>query len=130
MKQMTIVMPDRAGLVAEITETLAAERINIETFDAEEVAGIAVVRLSVDEYDKALQALVRRGIQPVTEDAILVRIEDKPGALAAVAKRFRDAALNMRSLRIIHAANGQTLAAIATERTAEALALVQDILIA
>jgi hypothetical protein len=130
VKQLTIVAPDRPGLLAEVTDALAAAAVNIETFDAEAVSGTGVIRLTVDQYDSALQALHRAGLTPVTEDALLIRLEDKPGALAAVAKRFRDAGVNLRSVRIIHTSGGQTVAAIATERTSEALALVKDILIA
>jgi hypothetical protein len=129
MRQLTIVTPDRPGLVAEITELLAADGIDIETFDAEAVCGTAVVRLTVDQDDKAIQALHRQGFSPVSEDAMLVRLEDRPGSLAAIARRFRDAGVSIHSLRIISTSGGQTVAAISTERTAEALALVKDILI-
>lgn len=129
MRQITIVTPDRPGLVAEITELLAAGGIDIETFDAEALCGTAVVRLTVDQDDKAVLALHDKGFSPVSEDAMLVRMEDRPGALAAVARRFRDAGVNIHSLRIISTSGGQTVAAISTERTAEAVALVKDILI-
>jgi hypothetical protein len=129
VKQLTIVAPDRSGLLAEVTDALAADGINIETFDAEAAKGTAIIRLTVDQYDRAIQTLHRAGHAPVTEDAILIRLEDKPGALAGVAKRFRDAGLSMRSLRIVHTSGGTTVAAIATERTAEAIALVRDILL-
>lgn len=130
MKQLTIVAPDRPGLLAELAEVMAAEGINIETIDAEGFGQTAVFRLTVDAYDRAIQALHRRGFSPVTEDALLVRLEDRPGALAEVARRFRDANINIRSLRIIHKAGGQTVAAIAVDRTAAALELVREILLA
>ncbi|MFO0808849.1 MAG: ACT domain-containing protein [Gemmataceae bacterium] len=129
MRQLTIVEPDRPGLATDITELLATAGVNIESFDAETTGDTAVVVLTVDRYDAALQALHRSGFHPVTEDALLVRLEDKPGALAAVAKRFRDANISLRSLRIIRATGGQTLAVIATDRTDEAVALVKDILV-
>ncbi|MFO0826464.1 MAG: ACT domain-containing protein [Gemmataceae bacterium] len=129
MKQLTIVAADRPGLMAEVTELLAAEGINLESFSAEAVAGTAVIRLTVDEYDKAIQALHRGGHSPVTEDSILVRLESRPGALAEVARRFRDAGVNIQSLRIIHTSGGRCVVALATERTAEAVALVKDIMI-
>lgn len=42
MKQITIIAENHPGVVAEITEALAAQNINIETLDAESVneAGI------------------------------------------------------------------------------------------
>jgi hypothetical protein len=130
VKQLTIVAADRPGLVAEVAEVLAAAGVNVETFDAEAAGGTAVVVLTVDRYDDALRALHCGGFQPVTEDAILVRLEDRPGALAALARRFREARIELRGLRIIRTAGGQTVAAVATERTAEAVALVKDILVA
>lgn len=130
MKQLTIVASDRPGLVAELTDLLAAEGIDIETFDAEAIAGTVVVRLSVDQYDRAIQTLHQGGFSPVSEDAILVRLEARPGALATIARRFRDAGVNIISLRIIHTSGGQTVAAIATESPTEAFALVKDIAIA
>lgn len=130
MRQLTIVSPDRPGLVAKVTEVLAAAGVNVESFDAEATGGTAVVALTVDRYDDALRALNNAGFEPVTEDAILVRLEDRPGALAEVARRFREAGIELRGLRIIRTAGGQTVAAVAAERTAEALALVKDILVA
>lgn len=130
MKQLTIVAPDRPGLLAELTDALAAEGVNIETIDAEGFGDTAVFRLTVDRYDVAIQALHRQDFAPVTEDALLVRLEDRPGALAAIARRFRDADLNIRSLRIVHASGGQTIAAIAVDRTSAAIDLVRDILLA
>jgi hypothetical protein len=129
MKQLTIVAPDRPGLLAELTDGLAADGINIETIDAVGFGDTAVFRLTVNEYDRALQALHRRGFQPVSEDALVVRLEDRPGALAAIARRFRDAGVNLRSLRIIHTSGGQTVAAIATDRTDRAIEIVKDILL-
>jgi hypothetical protein len=130
MKQLSIVAQDRPGLVAGVTELLAGAGVNVETFDAEVVGGTAVVVLTVDRYDDALRALHGGGFHPVTEDALLVRLEDRPGALAAVARRFQEAGIEVRGLRIIRTAGGQTVAAVATERSAQAVALVKDILVA
>lgn len=129
MKQLTIVEADRPGLLAELADGLAEDGINIETIDAQGFGETAVFQLTVDQYDKALQALHRRGFHPVTEDALVVRLDDRPGALATIARRFSDAGINMRSFRIIHSSGGQTVAAIAVDRTAGALDLVKDVLL-
>jgi hypothetical protein len=130
VKQIAIVTPDVPGLVVAVTAALAAEGIGIETFDAETTGPTAVIRLTVrDDYDRAVRALHAAGYRPVTEDALLVRLEDRPGALAEVSRRFRDAGVNVRSLRIIHTAGGQTVAAVAVDDPAAAAAVVRDILI-
>ena len=130
MKQITIVTESRRGLTADIAGLLAEEGINIETLDAEEVEGADVVTLTVDRYNRALVALRDGGYPAVTEDAMLVRIEDEPGALAKVAVRFKEADIPVRSIRIIRRRNGFGIVAISTERTEAAKELVRDSLIA
>jgi len=129
VKQISIVTAERPGLVADITAALAAAGVNIDTIDAESVAGSAVVILTVDRYDEALRALAQAGFPAVSEDAILVRLEDRPGALAEVTRRFKDANINIRSVRFIRRSGGHGIVAIATERSERALALVKDVLI-
>ena len=130
MKQITIVTESRRGLTADIAGLLAEEGINIETLDAEEGEGADVVTLTVDRYNRALAALRDGGYPAVTEDAMLVRIEDEPGALAKVAVRFKEADIPVRSIRIIRRRNGFGIVAISTERTEAAKELVRDSLIA
>jgi hypothetical protein len=129
MKQITIVTQDRPGLVADISEVLTAAGVNIESLVAEQVGALATVIMTVDNYDSALRAISKMPLSAVTEDAILVRIDDRPGALAGIARRFKDAGVNMRSIRILCRDGGRAIVAISTDRTAEALALVRDVLI-
>ena len=88
------------------------------------------VVFTVDHYDDALRALHRAGFTAVSEDALLIRLPDEPGALAGVMKRFKEAALNIRSVRFISRRDGFAVVAIGVERTDEALALVKDLLLA
>lgn len=128
MKEIVIVTQNRAGLVADITECLATHGINIESLNAEEVQDMALVELTVDRYDEALHLLRDAGFDAVTEDAIVIRIRDEPGALAKVARRFKDANIDIRSLRIIRRQKGSALVALATARSDEARALVEEYL--
>jgi hypothetical protein len=128
MKQIHIVSANRIGLIAELTEALALAEINIESVDAEEVGDNAVIVLNVDQYGRALLCLREfQGIQIVTEDAILVKLKNQPGALAQIARRFTDAGISVRSVRFIERDEDFALVAISTDRTEVALALVADV---
>ena len=129
MKQITIVAEGDPGLLARISEILAARGINIETLDAETVHDQGIVILTVDRYDEALAALRDAGVPAVSEDAIIIRIPDEPGALAKISRRFHDAEIRLRSVRIIRRREGYGLVALSTERTEKALDLVRDVLI-
>jgi hypothetical protein len=130
MKQIAVVAPSRAGVLAEMTQALADAGVNIDTLDAESAGEQGVVVLTVDRYDVALQALHRAGFTAVTEDALLIKLSDEPGALAAVMMRFKDASLNVRSVRFMCRRDGYAVVAIGVERTDEAVALVKDLLLA
>lgn len=129
MKQITVVTENHPNLFADITRALASRNINIESMDAEETHGLEIVTLMVDQYDRALEALRDASIPAVTEDAVILRIKDEPGALARVAQRFRDEGVHVRSLRVIYRQEDWGLIAASMERTERALAVVQDLIV-
>ncbi len=130
MKQISIVEADRPNLIADLIEIVSDAGANIETLDSETVQGLVVAILTVDRYDLALRALAARGLHAVSEDALLVRLDDHPGALAGIAHRFKQADIPLRSVRIVRREDGQSIIALSTPRTDEALELVRDVLIA
>ena len=97
--------------------------------ERETVQDYGIVILTVDRYDEALVALRDAGVQAVSEDAIIIRIADEPGALAKISLRFHEAEIRVRSVRIIRRSEGYGLVALSTERTERALELVKDVLI-
>ena len=126
MKQITIVTKNRDGLTADIAAVLGDNNINIESLDAEEVEGMGVVTLTVDHYNRALHALRDSGWHAVTEDAFVMRVKDEPGALARVAKRFKDAGIHVRSIRIIQHEGQWGMVAVSADSVEEARALVRN----
>jgi len=129
MKQITIISEDRLGVVTEICEALAAARVNIESLDAETIGGSGVTKLTVDRYDDALRALARTPFHAISEEAIVLQLKDKPGELARITRRLRDANIRIRSVRIIRRATGTSIVAISTERAEEAMELLTDVMI-
>ena len=130
MKQLSIITENRLGIVTEISEALAQENINIESIDAELAGNNVVVVLNVDQYDKAL-SIIRQfdTMQVITENAILIRLKNEPGALAKISRRFTNAKLDLRGIRFISRDQDYALVAISTHRTKEALLLVDDVLV-
>ena len=91
---------------------------------------MGVVTLTVDHYNRALHALRDAGWAAVTEDAFILRVKDEPGALARVAKRFKDARVHVRSIRIIQHEGEWGMVAVNAEPAEKARALVKDKLLA
>jgi hypothetical protein len=129
MKQITVLVDNHPGAIADVTQVLADAQVNIETLDADGAEDHGVIILTVDHYDRALLALKDAAYQAISEDALVVRIEDRPGALAAIAARFKEANINLRSVHIIRRHETHALVAIVTENTDRARQLVRDELV-
>ncbi len=131
MKQLTVITANQPGDLADITTALADQQINVEDIEAEGHGrrGVVVLTVAPGTYDHALATLREdTRFQVFTEDALVVRVEDRPGALAEIATRFKDAAVNLRSMHIIERCNGDSLASIVADDRERAEELVRDVL--
>lgn len=129
MKRITVILDNHPGAVAELTRTLAERQVNIETLDVEDSGPAGVANLVVDQYDRALQALRDGGFRAVSEDALVLRLKDEPGALARVATRFKEAGINIRSMHILKREGNHALVTIVSERPRESAELVRDLIV-
>lgn len=129
MKQICIVMENRAGMVADIATVLGEKGVNIDSIDAEAVGEMGLVRLTVSHYDLALKVLRDAGFKALSEEVFLVRLDDKPGALAKVARRFKEKGIDIKSLRLVDRDGENAIAAISCEQPDEAKRMLKDMLV-
>lgn len=129
MKQLTVLAPNQPGQLALITEALAKYGVNIEDFDVESHGAEGLISLTVDKYDDALRALRDAGYRAVTQDTLLIRLEDKPGALATIALRLKEAGLDLRSMHIVRRTGKVSIATLVADDNAKAAAILDDVLI-
>jgi hypothetical protein len=96
LKDLTVVVPDRPGTLAHIAEAIGSAGINIEGFSGDNVDGTAVLHLLVED-SRTVRALLENAGLDVREerDVLVVDTEDRPGALAAVAKRISATGVNI-----------------------------------
>ena len=127
MKRIRVTARDKPGAVAAITEALAREGVNLVAINTERMGERGLVTLATedDDHDRALHCLTAAGYRAVTEEALLVRLRDEPGALAKVAARFRDAGLNIRSLHILDRHEDHATVALDVEDPEAAAALLE-----
>ena len=126
MKQITVLTSKDPSELTRVAMLLGDAGVNIEDISAENLEETGIIVLSVDHYDRALQALRDAGLRAITQDALVIRIEDKPGALANIAKRLRDAGIDMRSMHILRREGSNSLASIvATDNVMAARVLAE-----
>lgn len=129
MKQLTVLVRNETGVAAEIATCLAERGVNIEEIDIEGVEDRGIVVLSVDRYDEAVRALRDHGFHAIAQDVLLVRLEDKPGALAAIAVRLKEVGIDLRSMHILRRDEGGTIASLVASDPAKAAELLRDVIV-
>ena len=114
-RRIIVIVPDKPGSLALVTEALGEEGINIEMIDGRRAGELGVITLSTDDDTAALQALLKANLRALTSDAIIFHLPDKPGALAGVARRFGDHQINVRTIHIAHRFAGHAIVAVTTD---------------
>ena len=93
---LTVVLENRPGTLAQLGETLGRAWINIEGSCGFLSDGEGMIHILVEEADSAKRALQEAGIEVRRERPVLVtEITDQPGELGNLARRIADAGVNI-----------------------------------
>jgi len=96
MKDLTVILEDRPGTLADMGETLGKAGINIEGACGFAVEDKGIIHILVEDAAAARRALEKVGIEVGEEREVLVlEIEDRPGALGEVCRRIANAGVNI-----------------------------------
>ncbi|MBU0586499.1 ACT domain-containing protein [Candidatus Micrarchaeota archaeon] len=103
MKELTILAKDKPGVIADISYIMAMKKVNIESIDAHSVSGNAVINLGVQsaQYEHAKAALEENKYAVLPMQALVVKIPDKPGALAELSKKLADSGINISDIHVL-----------------------------
>jgi hypothetical protein len=94
--QITVVVQNAAGLLAQVTAVVADEGVNIENVCAYTVGDVAAFHFLTDDNQRSKRALERAGYCVVESEVILLHLWNRPGSLSAVATKFREHAINLQ----------------------------------
>ena len=84
VKQLSVFVENKPGSLAKISKALGDEKINIRALSVGEVGEFGIIRLIVDNPEKARDALKKRGYSVGLTDVLAVEMGDEPGSLAKV----------------------------------------------
>ena len=94
-KQLSIFLENKPGLLADLTQTLADEGVNIRGTSVSDTVDHSVIRLVVDDPVKATHALGERGTLVVETEILALNVADTPGELARLARKLAKAKINI-----------------------------------
>jgi hypothetical protein len=109
LEEITVIVDDRAGVLADIGELLGANSVNIETLAATTFNGRGVVHLIVDDGEEAGEVLSANGfkvdgVRPV----MTATLDDRPGELGNYCRRLSEAGVAISSAYLGKRGNGET----------------------
>jgi hypothetical protein len=95
----TIAVPHNKGSLANLAEEMSRENINIEGLCALEHNGSVIFHLLTTDKAATTRAISKVGYKVTRESEVIVeRVEDRPGMLAKVTRRFADAGINLTTV--------------------------------
>jgi hypothetical protein len=96
MKDLTVIMEDQPGKLADLGEATGRAGINIAGLCAMVGDGKGFIHILVEDEDAARKALDEAGIQIADErEAVVVDLHDKPGAMGEIARDLAEAGVNI-----------------------------------
>jgi len=96
MKDLTVIMEDRPGKLAELGEATGRAGVNIEGLCAMVGDGKGFIHLLVEDEAAARSALEDAAIEVADErEAVIVDLHDKPGAMGEIARDLADAGVSV-----------------------------------
>ena len=95
-KDLTVVLENRPGTLAEVGETLGNAGINIEGLCGFPSEGKGILHILVEDGEGARSALEAAGqtVQSM-RDVFVVEIENKPGEFGRICRLIADAGVNI-----------------------------------
>jgi hypothetical protein len=81
VEQISVFLENKAGRLAEVTRVLSEAGINIRALSLADTSDFGILRLIVNDNDKAKTTLKEHGFTVQKTDVVAVEVEDRPGGL-------------------------------------------------
>mgnify|MGYP001764891153 CR=1 FL=1 len=125
--QFVISGQSKPGVIARVASVLGAAGVNIKAFSAPEVTGTGKLRLLVGDLEGARVALKDAKIRFKEETALILSLENKPGALMDVANLLTKNRINIKCGYCTPSREGKRAIVVLTvSNTTKALTVLRD----
>ncbi len=95
LEQLSFMLPDRIGLLSEVTAFITAASINIEAICAYGMGDDGHFMIITDNNSKAKKVITNMGAEVKTEAVVAVEVPNKIGQLQQIARKISDAAIDI-----------------------------------
>ena len=95
VEQISIFLENKSGRLAEVMGVLYEAGINIRALYLADTADFGILRLIVNDTEKARKALKENGFTVEKTKVIAIEVPDKPGGLSSILNTIKDEGINV-----------------------------------
>jgi hypothetical protein len=95
VEQISIFVENKSGRLAEVTDLLAKNGINIRALSLADTADFGIFRLIVSDPEKAMTVLKENRFTISKNEVVPVVVPDRPGGLAGILNVLQGNAINV-----------------------------------
>ena len=126
VKQISVFLENKAGRLSEVTAILSEAGINIRALSLADTSDFGVLRLIVNNSDKALDALKNNGFSVGVTDVVAVEVTDRPGGLHHILEMLQQAQINVEYMyAFVHQSGKNAVMIFRFDRINEAIEILQ-----
>ena len=95
IRQISMFIENKPGQLSTVCRDLAESGVNIATLSLADAADFGIVRMIVDDHEKAKMVLAEKGLIATVREVIAVCVPDRPGGMAEVMQVLDEAEANI-----------------------------------
>jgi hypothetical protein len=95
IKQISLFLENTSGRLVDALSLLSEEDVNIRALSLSDTSDFGILRLIVNDVDKAHKVLADKHYTVLKSDVVAVEVEDRPGALVEILRILKDAGINV-----------------------------------
>lgn len=114
-KQLSVFVQNKVGSLRDLCASLSKANINIKAMSIVDDLDWGIVRLVVDDHEKAKDTLHKLGLMFGESNVLTVELENHPGALADLANTLAKKNINIDHAFVTAAGNRSLIVLITTD---------------
>jgi hypothetical protein len=95
IKQLSLFLENKPGHLSSVCQTLADAGVNILTLSLADTQQFGILRLIVQDWEKAKIALEQAGNVVNATEVLATEVEDRPGGLMSILKILEESQVNV-----------------------------------
>jgi hypothetical protein len=95
VEQISIFIENKSGRLAEVSRILGEAGVNIRALSLADTTDFGILRLIVNDREKAMVALKEKGFTVSKTEVVAVEVPDQPGGLASILQVLDSEAINV-----------------------------------